>query len=41
MRHHIRVNGLAVGWMGTPGEDRIMKTYHGAGDGPADPPAFT
>ncbi len=33
MRHHIRVNGLAIGWMDTPGEDRIMKTYHGAEDG--------
>jgi NAD(P)-dependent dehydrogenase (short-subunit alcohol dehydrogenase family) len=33
MRHHIRVNGLTIGWMDTPGEDRIMKTYHGAQDG--------
>lgn len=33
MRHHIRVNGLMIGWMDTPGEDRIMKTYHGAADG--------
>jgi len=33
MRHHIRVNGLTIGWMDTPGEDRIMKTYHGAEDG--------
>jgi NAD(P)-dependent dehydrogenase (short-subunit alcohol dehydrogenase family) len=32
MRHKIRVNGLTIGWMDTPGEDRIMKTYHGAGD---------
>ena len=30
MRHHIRVNGLNIGWMDTPGEDRIMKTYHAA-----------
>jgi NAD(P)-dependent dehydrogenase (short-subunit alcohol dehydrogenase family) len=30
MRHGIRVNGLTIGWMDTPGEDRIMKTYHGA-----------
>jgi NAD(P)-dependent dehydrogenase (short-subunit alcohol dehydrogenase family) len=30
MRHRIRVNGLTIGWMDTPGEDRIMKTYHGA-----------
>ncbi len=29
----IRVNGLNIGWMSTPGEDRIMKTYHGAKDG--------
>ena len=33
MRHGIRVNGLCIGWMDTPGEDRIMKTYHGAQDG--------
>jgi NAD(P)-dependent dehydrogenase (short-subunit alcohol dehydrogenase family) len=33
MRHHIRVNGLTIGWMDTPAEDRIMKTYHGATDG--------
>ncbi|HZT19197.1 MAG TPA: SDR family oxidoreductase [Dongiaceae bacterium] len=33
MRHGIRVNGLCIGWMDTPGEDRIMRTYHGAGDG--------
>ncbi len=33
MRHHIRVNGLTIGHMDTPGEDRIMKTYHGAEDG--------
>ena len=32
MRHHIRVNGLTIGHMETPGEDRIMKTYHGADD---------
>ena len=32
MRHKIRVNGLTIGWMDTPGEDRIMKTYHGAAD---------
>jgi len=32
MRHKIRVNGLTIGWMDTPGEDRIMKTYHGASD---------
>jgi NAD(P)-dependent dehydrogenase (short-subunit alcohol dehydrogenase family) len=33
MRHRIRVNGLMIGWMDTPGEDRIMKTYHDAQDG--------
>jgi NAD(P)-dependent dehydrogenase (short-subunit alcohol dehydrogenase family) len=33
MNHRIRVNGLMVGWMDTPGEDRTMKEYHGAGDG--------
>jgi NAD(P)-dependent dehydrogenase (short-subunit alcohol dehydrogenase family) len=33
MREHIRVNGINVGWSDTPGEDRIMKTYHGARDG--------
>jgi hypothetical protein len=33
MRHHIRVNGLTIGWMDTPGEDRIMKTYHAAQEG--------
>jgi NAD(P)-dependent dehydrogenase (short-subunit alcohol dehydrogenase family) len=33
MRHGIRVNGLCIGWMDTPGEDRIMRTYHGAADG--------
>jgi NAD(P)-dependent dehydrogenase (short-subunit alcohol dehydrogenase family) len=33
LKHRIRVNGLNIGWMATPGEDRIMKTYHGAKDG--------
>jgi NAD(P)-dependent dehydrogenase (short-subunit alcohol dehydrogenase family) len=33
MRHGIRVNGLCIGWMDTPGEDQIMKTYHGAREG--------
>jgi NAD(P)-dependent dehydrogenase (short-subunit alcohol dehydrogenase family) len=33
MPWRIRVNGLNIGWMNTPGEDRIMKTYHGAKDG--------
>ena len=33
LNFRIRVNGLNIGWMATPGEDRIMKTYHGAKDG--------
>lgn len=33
LRYRIRVNGLNLGWMYTPGEDRIMKTYHAAEDG--------
>jgi NAD(P)-dependent dehydrogenase (short-subunit alcohol dehydrogenase family) len=33
MNHRIRVNGLTIGWMDTPGEDRIMKAYHGAAEG--------
>lgn len=33
MRYKIRVNGLNIGWMDTPGEDRIMKTYHDAETG--------
>jgi NAD(P)-dependent dehydrogenase (short-subunit alcohol dehydrogenase family) len=33
IKFRIRVNGLNIGWMATPGEDRIMKTYHGAEDG--------
>jgi NAD(P)-dependent dehydrogenase (short-subunit alcohol dehydrogenase family) len=33
MNYQIRVNGLNIGWMDTPGEDRIMKTYHGSSDG--------
>jgi NAD(P)-dependent dehydrogenase (short-subunit alcohol dehydrogenase family) len=33
LRFRIRVNGLNIGWMSTPGEDRIMKKYHGAKDG--------
>jgi len=33
VKFRIRVNGLNIGWMSTPGEDRIMKTYHGAEDG--------
>jgi NAD(P)-dependent dehydrogenase (short-subunit alcohol dehydrogenase family) len=33
IKFRIRVNGLNIGWMATPGEDRIMKTYHGANKG--------
>ena len=28
MRHRIRVNGLMLGWMDTPGEDVIQRTCH-------------
>jgi NAD(P)-dependent dehydrogenase (short-subunit alcohol dehydrogenase family) len=30
--NRIRVNALNIGWMDTPGEDRIQKLYHGGGD---------
>jgi NAD(P)-dependent dehydrogenase (short-subunit alcohol dehydrogenase family) len=33
IRHRIRVNGLNIGWMNTPGEERVMRQYHGAQDG--------
>ena len=33
LKHRIRVNGLNVGWMSTPGEDAIMRLRHGAQDG--------
>jgi len=33
MKYRIRVNGLNIGWMDTPGEDRIMRTYHDAEPG--------
>lgn len=33
IRHRIRVNGLNIGWMHTPGEERVMRQYHGAQDG--------
>jgi NAD(P)-dependent dehydrogenase (short-subunit alcohol dehydrogenase family) len=33
MPWRIRVNGLNIGWMNTPGEDRIMRAYHDAEDG--------
>jgi NAD(P)-dependent dehydrogenase (short-subunit alcohol dehydrogenase family) len=28
--HRIRVNGLNIGWMDTPGEDAIQKQFHAA-----------
>ena len=30
--HKIRVNGIMVGWMDTPGEDMIQRKFHGAQD---------
>ena len=33
VKHRIRVNGLNIGWMHTPGEERVMRVYHGATDG--------
>lgn len=30
MRDRIRVNGLNIGWMNTPGEDQIQRRHHGA-----------
>lgn len=30
--HRIRVNGLNLGWMDSPGEHVVQKQYHGAGD---------
>ncbi|MBV9704994.1 MAG: SDR family oxidoreductase, partial [Methylobacteriaceae bacterium] len=41
IKYRIRVNGLNIGWMATPGEDRIMKTYHGAEEGWLDKAAKT
>jgi NAD(P)-dependent dehydrogenase (short-subunit alcohol dehydrogenase family) len=32
VRNRIRVNGINVGWMDTPGEDRIQRLYHDGGD---------
>lgn len=32
MPDHIRVNGLNIGWMDTPGEDHTQKQFHNAGD---------
>ena len=33
LKHRIRVNGLNLGWMDTPGEDAIQKRFH---DAPSD-----
>lgn len=33
LKYRIRVNGLNIGWMHTPGEERVMRLYHGAQDG--------
>lgn len=33
MPDRIRVNGLNIGWMNTPGEDAILRRYHNAQDG--------
>jgi len=33
MPDRIRVNGLNIGWMNTPGEDAILRKYHNAQDG--------
>jgi NAD(P)-dependent dehydrogenase (short-subunit alcohol dehydrogenase family) len=30
-KHRIRVNGLNLGWMDSPGEDTVQKRFHGAG----------
>lgn len=32
LRNRIRVNGINVGWMDTPGEDLTQRTYHDGGD---------
>ncbi len=41
VKHRIRVNGLNIGWMHTPGEERIMKLYHDAKEGWLDEAAAT
>ncbi len=33
LSYRIRVNGLNIGWMDTPGEDTIQKAYHAADPG--------
>jgi NAD(P)-dependent dehydrogenase (short-subunit alcohol dehydrogenase family) len=30
--HRIRVNGINLGWMDSPGEDMVQKRFHGASD---------
>jgi NAD(P)-dependent dehydrogenase (short-subunit alcohol dehydrogenase family) len=32
LKHRIRINGLNLGWMDTPGEDVVQKKFHAAGD---------
>jgi hypothetical protein len=32
IKERIRVNGLNIGWMDSPGEDAIQKRFHGAAD---------
>jgi NAD(P)-dependent dehydrogenase (short-subunit alcohol dehydrogenase family) len=32
MRYGIRVNALSIGWMDTPSENNIQRTFHGGGD---------
>jgi len=32
LRHRIRVNGLNIGWMDSPGEDAVQKRFHAAAD---------
>ena len=32
-KHRIRINGINVGWMDTPGEDAIQQKYHNRTDG--------
>src|SRR6516164_7804045 len=32
LRHRIRVNGLNIGWMDSPGEDAVQKKFHAASD---------
>lgn len=33
MRYGCRINGLCIGWMYTPGEEKTMRDWHGAEDG--------